>query len=680
MRKATIAAASLLAALGVAGVADAQAPVAQGAAAEWRDWGGNAARTHYSPLNQITAANVAGLRPAWVWSAGTYGRSWETRPLMVHGLLIIAEPGTSDVLALVPETGKEVWRFRARGPALDRRGFAYWGGDGTMRPRIVAIWGRMMHGIDPMTGQASSDWPATGFDLGLPNPANNNVIAGGLQPASPPLIYKNLIITTGATGFLPSPAQPSDPHAHDLRTGKLVWTARVIPGANEPGGDSWGPQTQAVIGSGAWGTLTVDEESGTIYVPTDAGSPDYVGIWRPGDNAGAGSTVAIDAETGRVKWRFQNLHHDIFDLDTNAPPSPVTIMRNGKPVKMVVQATKQGMIWILDANTGKPIFPYEERPVPQSRIPGERTSPTQPFTILPPPLVDANIRRDNLTQLSPRNNAECKALYDANKLEDVEAFSPPRPGGAWSMMSIGAIGGVDWGGGAIDRARGLAVFNIVSQPTMITVTESNLAVRGNGNLRSTTGNVRFMDHDGRSCAGGKHGELVAINLATGRIAWRVPLGSLEEQFGPQVRAMGTSSIGPPLATRGGLVFAHSTDDRLHAYDIRNGRLLWQAKMSASSNAGAMTYMGKDGRQYVVIPAGGPGNARRPSPRNNVLYHQTLVAFALPRPGESLIDLVTPYPTRSPGPGQELAAQGGAGNFIIVPVSGRGGGRGGADAN
>jgi quinoprotein glucose dehydrogenase len=247
------------------------------------------------------------------------------------------------------------------------------------------------------------------------------------------------------------------------------------------------------------------------------------------------------------------------------------------------------------------------------------------------------------------------------------------------MMSIGAIGGVDWGGGAIDRARGLAVFNVVSQPTMITVTESNLAVRGNGNLRSTTGNVRFMDHDGRSCAGGKHGELVAINLATGRIAWRVPLGSLEEQFGPQVRAMGTSSIGPPLATRGGLVFAHSTDDRLHAYDIRNGRLLWQARMSASSNAGAMTYMGKDGRQYVVIPAGGPGNARRPSPRNNVLYHQTLVAFALPRPGESLIDLVTPYPTRSPGPGQELAAQGGAGNFIIVPVSGRGGGRG-ADAN
>jgi glucose dehydrogenase len=658
----------------IAALAMMAAAGAQPAATDWKDWGGDAARTHYSALNQITAANVSTLRPAWIWDSGTHGRSWEIRPLMVDGMLIISEPGTSDVVALEPETGKPVWRFKAAGPALDRRGFAYWPGDGAMRPRVVAIWGRTMFGIDPRTGTASTDWPATGFDLGLPNPASNNAIGGGVSPATPPVIYKNLIITTGASGFLPSPAQPSDPHAHDLRTGKLVWTARMIPGANEPGGNSWGPQTQSVVGSGAWGTMALDEESGTVYVPTDAGSPDYVGIWRPGDNAGAGSTVALDAETGRVKWRFQNLHHDIFDLDTNAPPSPVTIMRGGRPTRMVVQATKQGMIWILDAATGKPIFPYEERPVPQSKIPGEQTSPTQPFTLSPPPLVDTNIRRDNLSQLSDRNNAECKALYDANKLEDAVAFSPPRPGGAWSIMSIGAIGGVDWGGGAIDRGRGLAIFNVVSQPTMITVTESTLAVRGNNNLRSASGNVRFMDDDGRSCVGGKHGELVAIQLATGRIAWRVPLGSLEEQFGPQVRSIGTSSIGPPLVTRGGVVFAHSTDDRLHAYDIRNGRLLWQAKMAASSNAGAMTYLGKDGRQYVVIAAGGPGNARRPSPRNNLLYRQTLVAFALPRPGESWPDIVTPYPTRSPGPGEQLMPQGASGNAIIVPA-GRGAGRG-----
>jgi len=649
---------------GMAVLVSAQAPLMP---SEWADWGGDAARTHYSPLAQITAANVAGLRPAWVWDTGAHGRSWEIRPLLVQGMLIVSEPGTSDVLGLVPETGKVAWRFKARGAYLDRRGFAYWRGDGVMPARIVALWGHRMYGIDPMTGAASPDWPADGHEIGLPNPANNNAYGGGVSPASPPVIYKNLIITTGATGFLPPPAQPSDPHANDLRTGKLVWTARLIPGPNEPGGDSWGPETQTVVGSGSWGILALDEESGTVYVPTDAGSPDYVGLWRPGDNAGAGSTIALDAGTGRVKWRFQNLRHDIFDLDTNAPPSPVTITRDGKPAKVVVQATKQGMIWILDAESGKPVFPYEERPVAQSRIPGERTAPTQPFTLSPPPLVDANIRRDNLARLSPRNHAECVALWEANKLEDAGPFNPPRPGGAWSIMSIGAIGGVDWGGTAIDRERGLAIANIVNQPTMITVTESNLAVRGNNNLRSSSGNVRFMDNDGRSCAGGKQGELVAIDLARGSIAWRVPLGSLEAEFGAGVRELGASSIGPPLVTRGGLVFAAATDDHINAYDTATGKLLWRTRMAASSNAGPMTYMGKDGRQYVVIAAGGPGNARRPSPRNNVVYRQTLVAFALPRAGETSPDIVTPYPTRAPGPGERLVPEGASGNARIVPA-------------
>jgi len=641
----------------------AQAPLP----GEWTDWGGDAARTHHSALAQINSGNVSGLKPAWVWDSGAHGRSWEIRPLLVRGMLIVSEPGTSDVLGLVPETGKIAWRFKARGAYLDRRGFAYWGGDRKMPARIVALWGHRMFGVDPVTGAPSPDWPADGHEIGLPNPASNNSYGGGVSPAAPPIIYRNLIITTGATGFLPQPAQPSDPHANDLRTGKLVWTARLIPAENEPGGDSWGVNTQGVVGSGSWGTLALDEESGTVYVPTDAGSPDYVGVWRGGDNVGAGSTIALDALTGRVKWRFQNIRHDIFDLDTNAPPSPVTILQNGKPRKVVVQATKQGMIWILDAQTGQPIFPYEERAVRQSAIPGEKTSPTQPFTLSPPPLVDANIRRANLAQLSTRNHGECVALWEANKLEDAGPFNPPRPDGAWTIMSIGAIGGVDWGGAAIDRARGLAITNVVNQPTMITVTQSNLAVAGNNNLRSASGNVRFMDNDGRSCAGGKQGELVAIDLARGSIAWRVPLGSLEADFGAGVRDLGASSIGPPLVTAGGVVFAAATDDHINAHDTATGKLLWRTRMAASSNAGPMTYMGKDGRQYVVIAAGGPGNARRVSPRNNVVYRQTLVAFALPRAGETPPDIVTPYPVRAPGPGERLVNEGASGNARIVPA-------------
>ena len=655
----------LATALGIAGLALTTA--AMGQPTEWKDWGGDAARMHYSALNQITATNVAQLKPAWVWDGGQLGRSWEITPLLIDGLLYLSENQTGDIIALEPETGKLVWRSKPPVPVgrIDRRGLAYWAGDGAMKPRIVAIWGHVLFGFDLKTGALSSDWPATGLDIGLPNPAAGGKIGGGVFAASPPVIYKNLIITTAATGFLPPPAQPSDPHANDLLTGKLVWTARLIPGDAEAGGKSWGPDTQRVVGSGAWGILALDEASGTVYVPTDSGSPDYVGIWRPGDNAGTGSTVALDAETGKVKWRFQNIHHDIFDLDTNAAPAPVEITKDGKRMKVVVQATKQAMLWILDAATGKPIHPFEERPVAQSQIAGEKSAATQPFTILPPPLLPATVSRDHLSQLSAGANAECLALWDERKLQDVTPFSPPAKDGAWGIMSIGAIGGIDWGGVSIDPERGYAIANVANMPTMITVTRTEEGVKGNGGLRSNSGNVRFADNGGRSCNGGRQGELVAVNLASGEIEWRAPLGSVEDEYGAGAKDMGATSIGPTLVTRGGIVFAAASDGRFHAYDSRRGKLLWQTTMSASANAGPMTYMGRDGRQYVVIAAGGPGNARRPSPRESFLYHQTLVAFALPRTTDKPMDIVTPYPRRALMPGESLAMDGSGGATLVA---------------
>jgi quinoprotein glucose dehydrogenase len=650
-----------LAAIGATACASALAASMNSAAApsgkttDWKDWGGDAARTHFSALNQITAANVSRLKPAWVWDPGTFGRSWQITPLLIDGLLIVSESGTSDVVALQPESGREVWRHKApAGRSLDRRGFGYWAGDGRMPPRIVVLWGTNMYGLVPGTGALVTDWPTTGYDIGLPNPADASGGGGGVWAASPPIIYKNLIIVSGSSGFLPEPAQPADPHAVDLRTGKRVWTARLIPGPGQPGADSWGPDTQKVVGSGTWGIMALDEKTGTVYTPTDSGSPDLVGIWRPGDNIGADSTFALDAMTGKIKWGFQNHHHDIFDQDTMAPPTPVEITKDGRKIKVVVQTTKQGMLWIIDDKTGKPLYPFEERPVPQSEVPGEHSSPTQPFTLFPPPLAQLTIARDNLSTLSSHSNADCKAVWDRNGLKDGGPFLPPAKDGAWTVMNTGAIGGIDWGGASIDLDRGYAVTNVVNMPTMIRVTNGANAVKGNDGYRSSAGYTRFSDSDGRTCAGGRHGELVAVNLATGTIVWHVPLGALDVEYGEHAKDIGTTNIGPSLVTRGGVVFiGAATDDRFHAYDTATGRLLWQTKMSASSNAGPMTYIGSDGRQYVVIAAGGPGNARRRSTTDNFAFHQTLVAFALPKPGGAEIDITTPYPKREPKPGDVL---------------------------
>lgn len=646
-------AAAYVAALVVSNIsADAQT----GIATDWKDWGGDVARTHFSPLKQITAANVSQLKPAWVWDPGTFGRTWEITPLLIDGLLIVSESGTSDVVGLEPESGKEIWRHQAPGGAgrLDRRGFAYWAGDGNMKPRIVALWGNNMYGLDPKTGEFSTDWPTTGYGIGLPNPAAPEAGGGGVFPGSPPIIYKNLIIVSGASGFLPEPAQPADPHAIDLRTGKLVWTTRLIPGPGQPGADSWGPDTQKVVGSGTWGIMALDEKTGTVYMPTDSPSPDLVGIWRPGDNVGADSTFALDAMTGKIIWGFQNHHHDLFDQDTMAPPVPVEITKDGKKVKVIVQTTKQGMMWIIDNKTGKPLYPYEEKPVPQSEVPGEKSSPTQPFTLFPAPLAQMTIARDNLSNLSPHSNADCKEVWDKNGLKDGGPFLPPAKDGAWTVMNTGAIGGIDWGGASIDLDRGYAITNVVNMPTMVQVTEGANAVKGNDAYRFSSGYKRFSDSDGRTCAGGRHGELVAVNLATGKIVWEVPLGALDVEYGEKAKEIGATNIGPSLVTRGGVVFiGAATDDRFHAYDTATGKLLWQTKMSTSSNAGPMTYIGKDGRQYVVIAAGGPGNARRRSATDNFVFHQTLVAFALPKPGDKEIDIVTPYPKREPKPGDNL---------------------------
>jgi quinoprotein glucose dehydrogenase len=225
-------------------------------------------------------------------------------------------------------------------------------------------------------------------------------------------------------------------------------------------------------------------------------------------------------------------------------------------------------------------------------------------------------------------------------------------------MVPGSIGGIDWGGASVNPDMGYAFTNVANQPTMVQLSHgadgTRGAVKGNDGWRFSTGYVRFSDADGRPCIGGRQGEMVAINLATGKVAWRVPLGDLTDIYGPRAKGIGASNIGASLATRGGTVFIGATaDEKFHVFDAKTGKVLWQTKMSASSNAAPITYMGKDGRQYVVIAAGGPGFAKDWTPSDDYVFHQTLVAFALPKPGEQTPDILTPYAKRVPQPGDNV---------------------------
>jgi quinoprotein glucose dehydrogenase len=664
------------AALGSAGIA----PVAQSTsrATEWTVWGGDAAQTHFSTLTQITPANVAQLKPVWIYNPGTTGRGWQNTPLLIDGMLYISDP-TGDIVALDPTNGDPLWRWKSPQRVPRVRGLAYWPGDGQMQPRLLATRSGRVLGFDLKTGVPVTDWPNGGFNLGFPA-ADGTVAAGGTN-SSPPLIYKNMIVT--ATGsFLPG--SNGGVRAFDLRTGKLLWHTRLVPAAGEPGSESWGRDVKDIGGGGSWGILSVDERSGTIFVPTDSPGPDYVGIWRPGDNKWADSTVALDAETGKVKWAFQTHHHDIFDWDSMAAPTVTEITRNGQRIPVVVQTTKLGMMWIFDAATGRPLHGFEERPVAKSLVPNEPSSPTQPFTIAPPPLGRMTVTRDTLSKLSPEANATCTEQWDRLKMQNAGPFTPAFPTGT-TVFLPGSSGAINWGGVSVNPELGYAFTNVTNIPVYNTLVQDGAGgggggrggggggrggaagggERGNGGGGGRGGGVdnqgwrtvgnftRFADKFGRPCIDGRHGELVAVELATGKIAWRVPLGTLEDEYGAAGKESGATNIGPSLATRSGLVFIGATaDERFRAFDAKTGKMLWETKMSASGVAGPMTYVGRDGRQYVVIAAGGPGTAAYlTNPQWG--YRQLLVAFAIPRPGERTIDIVTPYPKRMPVGSQEV---------------------------
>jgi quinoprotein glucose dehydrogenase len=580
----------------------------------------------YSPLKQIDLSNVSRLEQAWVFHSGdSYEGSrgglrgkasaFETTPLFADSTLYITT-AFGRVIALEPETGKQKWAFD---PKVDikagygdfvNRGAATWVNPATKKRTVyIATIDARLIALDATTGVPLPAFANEGqIDLkkGLRLPVKN---ASEYEETSPPAIIGNLIIVGSGIADNGRTDLPSgEVRAFDTRTGKLAWTFDPLPGT----------RTGA---ANAWSLITPDPEHNLVFVPTTSPSPDYYGGERKGDNRNANSLVALNAKTGAVVWAFQTVHHDLWDYDIATQPALITV--KGKPA--VVVGSKSGSIFILDRLTGKPIFGVEERAVPQSDVAGEESSKTQPFPLLP---ARPEAERIEAWGPTPEEQSFCSDQY--SKLRYDGPFTPPSLKG--SLLFPGNIGGMAWGGFAFDKQSGTLIvpYNRLAAVARL-VPRADLAQarkdRPDWETAAQEGTPYGMQRNfllspkGAPCSPPPFGLLVDIDANTGQTKWKVPMGYLP--WLGEHTDWGSPALGGPVVTAGGLVFLGATfDPWLKAFDAATGKLVWRGKLPTSARATPMTFLGANGKQYVVIAAGGhdvPGG----------VLSDTLVAFALP---------------------------------------------------
>ena len=386
---------------------------------DWPVYGHDPGAARFSPLNQINTGNVARLQRAWIFHTGKPGS--ESIPIVVGGVMYVA--GANGIFAIEPETGRQIWHYEATQVAL--RGLAYWPGDKGTHPRVFAGVKGGMVALDATTGK-----PATGFAneglLDLKQGVLGDLPDGRLSLQSPPAIYKNLVIAGSSNGEgSPTVGAYGDIRAWDTYTGKLVWTFHTVPRPGEAGYETWPEGAwKNRSGTNAWGFLTVDLKRGILYVPLGSPTSDFYGADRHGDGLYGNCLVALDAATGKIKWHQQLVHHDLWDFDPAAPPILFEASRHGRTVPAVAQITKMGLLFAFDRVTGEPLYGIEERPVPQSVVPAEKTSPTQPFPLKPPPLSRVTFTKEELYNRTPEQAAFCRDLFERNQMQISPLYAP----------------------------------------------------------------------------------------------------------------------------------------------------------------------------------------------------------------------------------------------------------------
>jgi quinoprotein glucose dehydrogenase len=601
---------------------------AHGAQSEWPTYGHDAGGMRYSPLEQITPANVGTLAPAWTYhlrktkDGATPARLQPSQvtPLIVGGLMYITSP-YNEVLALDAATGAEAWSFDTRdvGQAA-RRGVEYWPGD-RRHPARVYFGSRdgKLVALDAKRGTLIDTFGDNGA-VNLKTPDVMNGMPKALYSlTSTPLVYKNLVITGAMTQETPALGAAGDVRAWDAVTGKHVWTFHTVPRPGEFGHDTWeGESWRNRSGVNVWAFMTVDVKRGILYMPVAAPTYDRWGGDRKGANLFSSSIVALDANTGHRLWHFQTVHHDVWDFDTQAPPMLVDVKQGRRTVPAVVIVSKTGMMFVLNRVTGEPIHPIEERAVPASDVPGEQTWPTQPFPIKPAPFARQTFSMQDIATVTPELERYCRDFMEKHQVRFGGPYLPLAE--TPTLTFPGRQGGANWGGGSFDPQLRLFFVNASNLGQVEQLTKEADGSISNRSL--ATG--RFSERKQRlMCQQPPWGTLSAINVDTAEIVWQSTLG-ISDVLPAAVANTGRPSSGGSIATASGLIFIGATDDnRFRAFESKSGRELWTYKLPASAHATPATYKKAD-RQFVVIVATGGSLVESP------VEGDVVTAFALPK--------------------------------------------------